>query len=225
MKTSKIIFISFFSMLGLFLMSLLIDIPQDPKLFGHEHALPSFSHLVIKGKPTVNVVLASQLAKNDSLSFYFTKDDCSSNGLYQTKGDTLLIDVENCDNLNHVILKCLKLPDITANNASLFLSGDTAMNIRDTVSIVGTSSFVGINNMCSDLKMNLSFNDKSILDCQSKNIATVNISLNSSNAFFYDLSIGNLTGVLSNGSILNVSSATHLNITSDNSSKFEAYPN
>lgn len=205
-------------------MSLMIDIPQDPKLFGHEHALPPFTHLVVKGKSTVNVVLASQLGKSDSLSFFFTKDDCLSKGLYQTKGDTLLIDVENCDNLNHVILKCLKLPVIEANNASLFLSGDTTVHIRDTVSIVGTSSYIGVNNMCSDLKMNLSLNDKSIIDCQSKNIATVNISLNSSNAFFYDLSICNLTGVLSNGSILNVSSATHLNVTSDKSSKFGAYP-
>lgn len=225
MKTSKIIFISFFSMLGLFLMSLMIDIPQDPKLFGHEHALPPFTHLVVKGKSTVNVVLASQLGKSDSLSFYFTKDDCLSKGLYQSKGDTLLIDVENCDNLNQVILKCLKLPVIKANNASLFLSGDTTVHIRDTVLIVGTSSYIEIMYLGSDLKMNALLNDKSTLNCYSKNIESVSISLNSSNAFFNNLSISSLTGVLVDDSHLDVSSATHLNITSDKSSKFGAYPN
>lgn len=225
MKTSRIIFISFFSILGLFLLSLMIEIPQETKFFAQSHALPHFSHLVVKGKPNVNIVLVNQSAKSDSLSFSFLKADDSSKGLYLIKGDTLFIDVDNCDDLNHVTLNCLRIPVIEANNARLFLSGDTTVHIRDTVSIVATSSFVSVNNMCSDLKMNLSLNEKSILDCQSKNIETVYISLNSSNAIFYNLSICKLTGVLANSSMLNVNSATHLNITSDKSSRFGAYPN
>jgi hypothetical protein len=203
----------------------MIDVSQKTKFYGHEQAVPPFKHLVVKGRIPVSIVLSGQKAKNDSLSFYFDKANYSSKGLYQTQGDTLLIDVENSSNLSFVALTCFKLPKIEAYNAAISLSGDTSMQMPDSISIVATSSRINIIDKLSFLKLNLLLNDCSRFDSNAKNIENLSISLNRSQCYFFNAVINQFKGTLTNYSHLNVVNAEKLEITADKSSKYYILPN
>jgi hypothetical protein len=127
MKTSKIIFISFFSILGLFLLSLIIQHkpPKDEnKNHYEEYTLTPFSHLVIMGNSSVT------LKQGDVTQVKF----CHSDGkfgdstligkydqTYSIKNDTLTI---ICPDANKVVVfsihaNALKYIDMQAGNLNI----------------------------------------------------------------------------------------------------------
>jgi len=95
MKTSKIIFITFFGVIGLFLLSLIIQ--TDPKNRGNRElqemkreafTLPSISHLIVH--EGCNVRLTSGQA--DSIKIGYHKDLVLDHPVFSVSGDTLIID-------------------------------------------------------------------------------------------------------------------------------------
>jgi hypothetical protein len=121
MKTSKIIFITFFGVIGLFLLSLLIQVPQEKrgmKIETETEALPKFSHLEI----TKGANLIVSYGSSDSIKLAHNKGVIVTKPVYWTKGDTLIVDpIPNQENF-FLELTCSGLKSFSLTRAIWILT-------------------------------------------------------------------------------------------------------
>ncbi len=136
MKTSKIIFISFFGVVGLFLLSLLIQV--DPKKFENENiqnetiSLPSFNHLIVEKE--YNLTLIQDLA--DSIKLTHEKGVVIAQPIYTMRGDTLIIKHERNEDYRFFEIHFKNLKSIKATNCHFELNRISAANLK----LEGTSA-------------------------------------------------------------------------------------
>lgn len=216
MKTSKIIFISFFGVIGLFLLSLLIQV--DPKKYENDHiknetlVLPAFNHLVVeKGS---NLTLIQDLA--DSIKLTYEKGVIISKPVYSMKGDTLVVSPVESKDYCFIELRFRNLKSIQATNCSLVLN-----------KILAESLFVEATNV------ELNFHDAVTLDslkiklltgsnfwCNSSTLKTVNLFADQSNADFSIDQIAELKAELRDSSELSTWKVLRSDVQTDETSRY-----
>ena len=135
MKISRIIFTSFFSLIGIFLLSLMIlgFIYKDEKRTRDNEKHNAINHLELKDFSHISTAPGCKLniysAEKPGLSYYADEDNPKP--VYEIKNDTLFIISTEASKHEAVKLNTRNLKTIEANNSTLYLSG---LNL-DTLSI------------------------------------------------------------------------------------------
>lgn len=219
MKTSKIIFISFFSIIGLFLLSLLIQ--TNPKNRGNKElremkkdsiALPPFSHLIINEGSTVR--LSSGIA--DSIKIGYKKDLQMVHPIYTSNGDTLTINSYPEDKGYYTELICKNLNSIILYHARL----DIDNFMGDSLKVEGISSAIDINNLATFQSLNIHLQAKSWLWCNFKSIEFIRLRLEGSHSELNIDRLHELKAELADSSELSISKALHSDVITDETSSF-----
>ncbi len=216
MKTSKIIFISFFGAIGLFLLSLLIQV--DPKKFENEKyqnetiALPSFNHLIVEKE--YNLTLVQGLA--DSIKLTYEKGVVIAKPIYTMRGDTLVISPEPNKDFWFYELSFKNLKSIKATSCKFELRKLSLQNLY----INGTGAEINFSDAVEldSLKMNLFFNSQ--FWTNSSKLKTVQLIADKSNADFSIDQIAELKAELRDSSELSTWKVLRSDVKSDETSRY-----
>jgi len=214
MKTSKIIFISFFGIIGLFLLSLLIQVPQEKrgmKIETETEALPKFSHLEItKG---ANIIVS--YGSSDSIKLAHNKGVIVTKPVYWTKGDTLIVDpIPNQENF-FLELTCSGLKSISLTESHMDIKQISLDNLR----IEGTKAEIGFYDVTID-SLSMSLSSESRFWCSNSKVKKVNLIADKSNADFSIDPIAELKAELHESSELSAGKVLQSNVTSDETSRY-----
>ena len=215
MKTSKIIFISFFGVVGLFLLSLLIQVPRQERGFQFEsetEALPQFSHLVVTKEANLQVSYGT----SDSIRLSHDKGAIITKPVYWTKGDTLIVDpIPNQENF-FLNLTCSGLKSITLTESRVELNQITLGNLQ----IEGKNAEINFsyNVSIDSLWLNLSLDSR--FWCNSSTLKIVNLIADKSNADFSIDKISELKAELRDSSELSTWKVLRSDVKSDETSRY-----
>jgi len=215
MKTSKIIFISFFGVIGLFLLSFLIQVPSEKRGLQFEsetEALPPFSHLVV----TKGAYLIVSYGSSDSIRLSHNKGTIVTKPVYWTKGDTLIVDpIPNQEHFS-LNLTCSGLKSITLAESRVELSQITLRNLQ----LEGKNAEINFSNdvIIDSLWLNLS--SGSNFWCNSSKLNTVNLQADKSNVDFSIDQITELKAELRDSSELSTWKVLRSDVLSDETSRY-----
>ncbi len=215
MKTSNTIFISFFGVIGLFLLSFLIQVPHDKRDMNFENvteALPQFSHLVV----TKGANLQVSYGTADSIRLSHDKGVIVTKPVYWTQGDTLIVDpVPNQENF-FLNLTCSGLKSITLAESRVELSQITlgSLQIECNNAEINFSYDVKIDSLWLKLSSDSRF------WCNSSTLKTVNLIADQSNADFSIDQIAELKAELRDSSELSTWKVLRSNVQTDESSRY-----
>ncbi|HNZ71730.1 MAG TPA: hypothetical protein PKJ43_03865 [Prolixibacteraceae bacterium] len=214
MKTSKIIFITFFGVIGLFLLSLLIQVPQEKrgmKIETETEALPKFSHLEI----TKGANLIVSYGSSDSIKLAHNKGVIVTKPVYWTKGDTLIVDpIPNQENF-FLELTCSGLKSISLTESHMDIKQISLDNLR----IEGTKAEIGFYDVTID-SLSMSLSSESRFWCSNSKVKKVNLIADKSNADFSIDPIAELKAELHESSELSAGKVLQSNVTSDETSRY-----
>lgn len=215
MKTSKIIFISFFGVLGLFLLSFLIQVPRDKRGFQFEsetEALPPFSHLVV----TKGANLQVSYGTSDSIKLSHNKGVIVTKPVYWTKGDTLIVDpIPNQENF-FLNLTCSGLKSITLAESRVELSQITLGNLQ----LEGKNAEINFSYNVTIDSLWLSLSSGSNFWCNSSKLNAVNLQADKSNVDFSIDQITELKAELRDSSELSTWKVLRSDVLSDETSRY-----
>jgi hypothetical protein len=216
MKTSKIIFISFFGVIGLFLLSLLIQIDPDKKrkdlIENEAFAIPPFNHLVVeKGS---NLTLIQDLA--DSIKLTYEKGIIISKPVYSMKGDTLVISPVASKDYCFIELRFRNLNSIQATNCSFVMNKISAESLLIEATSVQINFYDAV--ALDSLKIKLSTGSN--LWCYSSTLKTVNLIADKSNVDFSIDQLAELKAELLDSSELSTWKVLRSDIKTDESSRY-----
>jgi len=215
MKTSKIIFISFFGVIGLFLLSLLIQVPKgkhDVNFETETVALPQFSHLVVTKGANLQVTFGA----SDSIKLSHNKGIIITKPVYWTKGDTLIVDpIPNQENFFlELTCRTLKSISLTESRIDLRQIGLGNLQIEGTNAEISFNDNVIIDSLCLNLSSGSQF------WCNSSTLKTVNLIADKSNADFSIDQITELKAELRDSSELSTWKVLRSDIKTDESSRY-----
>jgi hypothetical protein len=214
MKTSKIIFITFFGVIGLFLLSLLIQVPQEKrgmKIETETEALPKFSHLEI----TKGANLIVSYGSSDSIKLAHNKGVIVTKPVYWTKGDTLIVDpIPNQENF-FLELTCSGLKSISLTESHMDIKQISLDNLR----IEGTKAEIGFYDVTID-SLSMSLSSESRFWCSNSKVKKVNLIADKSNADFSIDPIAELKAELHESSELSAGKVLRSNVKSDETSRY-----
>ncbi len=216
MKTSKIIFISFFSAVGLFLLSLLIQV--DPQKFENEKyqnetiALPSFNHLIVEKE--YNLTLVQGLA--DSIKLTYEKGVVIAKPIYTMRGDTLVISPEPNKDFCFYELSFKNLKSIKATSCKFELNRISAAKLR----LEGTSAEINFSDAVTldSIEMKLLAGANFWSNNSKVNVLTLNVS--KSRAEFNIDVIKELKAELLDSSELSTWKVLRSNVQTDETSRY-----
>jgi hypothetical protein len=215
MKTSKIIFISFFGIIGLFLLSLLIQVPEgkrDAKLESESKALPQFSHLVVSKGANLQVSYGA----SDSIRLSHDKGIIITQPVFWTKGDTLVVDpIPNQGNF-FLELTCSVLKSISLNESRVDLRQITLSNLQ----IEGTNAEINFSYNVTIDSMWMNLSSGSQFWCNSSKLKAVQLTANKSNADFSIDQIADLKADLRDSSELSTWKVLRSNVQTDETSRY-----
>ena len=215
MKTSKIIFISFFGVIGLFLLSFLIQVPRDKRGFQFEsetEALPPFSHLVV----TKGANLQVSYGTSDSIKLSHNKGVIVTKPVYWTKGDTLIVDpIPNQENF-FLNLTCSGLKSITLAESRVELNQITLGNLQ----IEGKNAEINFSYNVSIDSLWLNLSSDSRFWCNSSTLKIVNLIAEKSNVDFSIDQITELKAELRDSSELSTWKVLRSDVLSDETSRY-----
>lgn len=216
MKISNIIFISFFSVISLFMLSLTIQTrdTRDRVYSGLKHesyALPAFSHLIVK--EGCNVRLDNGPA--DSLQVDYLRGLKLEQPVYSVSGDTLIIEASpagqavftslSCSNLKSLRITCAELNASGLNCSRLKIDQLSSRITIDSSSSLDTLTLHSIDSHCrADLNR----------------MKSVQVSLKKSTAEFWGGTIEELSAEIRDTSSLNIIRVLLSNVRSDESSSY-----
>lgn len=217
MKTSRIIFISFFSVISLFLLSLTIQTKNLSenvyKELKHEsYALPAFSHLIIEEGCNVRV----NEGPADSLQVDYPRELKLEHPVYSASGDTLIIKATphgkafftslSCNNL-----KSLRITSAELNASKLKCSSLKIDELNSRIYIESSSSVdtLILHSVDSRYRGDL------------KRMKSVQILLEKSSAEFWGGTIEEMSAEIRDTSTLNISKVLLSNVKSDESSNYK----
>jgi hypothetical protein len=216
MRTSKKIFIVFFSLLGLFLLSLLIQIDpnkQEIKLEEKDITLPPFKHLVLLNSQDVEI----QKGYSNSAWGFVNVDTLDFLPKYELKNDTLVLNWSQSDNNQRKTITCTNLKTISVENSRIritnFMSDSLYLDAQK-----GIISFYASSNI-DYLQIELAQN--SYLSFEGTNVKTLEINLSQSDALFSLSQNDTLKATMQNQSNLNTfGKILQTEVDSDASSKY-----
>jgi hypothetical protein len=219
MKTSKIIFIVFFSVIGLLLLSLLIQ--NNPEKRGNKEfreihrevvALPTFSHLIVHDGCNVRIINGI----SDSLKIGYKKDLVLEHSIYTINGDTLIINQIPDNKGFYTDLTCTKLKSIQTTNSYIIIDQFSFAELN----IDGTNSTIDINNNVSILFATIHLTNGSRLWYNNSTLGKVNITLVRSSTEFNIDKITELKAELRDSSELTVGRVLHNDVKTDETSRY-----
>jgi hypothetical protein len=215
MKTSKIIFISFFGVIGLFLLSLLIQVPKgkhDVNFETETVALTQFSHVVVTKGANLQVTFGA----SDSIKLSHKKGIIITKPVYWTKGDTLIVDpIPNQENLFlELTCRTLKSISLTESRIDLRQIGLGNLKIEGTNAEISFYDNVVIDSLCLNLSSGSHF------WCNSSTLKTVNLIADKSNVDFSIDQIAELKAELRDSSELSTWKVLRSDIKTDESSRY-----
>ncbi|HBL74878.1 MAG: hypothetical protein A2W90_07105 [Bacteroidetes bacterium GWF2_42_66] len=216
MKISRIIFISFFSVFTLFMLSLTIQTEDRGKKMFDEMkqekiALPAFSHLVIKDRCNVQL----QYSPADTLKIGYFRGLILEKPIYTVVGDTLIIEPFPEQNGFYTNLSCSNLKSISIAHARLDISDYKCFKLK-------------IDEMASTIYMNSSSSlDTLIMHCidsnyriDTKGLKSVQVLLKKSRGEFYGGMIEEMKAELLDTSQLSTNKVLLTSIKADESSRY-----
>lgn len=216
MKTSNIILISLFSIIGLFLLSLTIQ--SDPRKIETERqsvSLPQCRHLVVNS----NCNLSLLVGLNDSLTWQYKKNTNPDPPSFSSKGDTLFLNWHVVKDAPIVVaIFCKVLESVTVNESTLYLTQLNATRFQ----INGSQCKVNLLDNISVDSISINLKNGSNLSSSNTTLKSANIKLESSEARFYNVPLNQLTANISQNSTLYAIQVMHANVTKDESSKYYA---
>jgi hypothetical protein len=219
MKTSKIIFITFFGIIGLFLLSLLIQ--TNPEKRGNKElremnreavSLPKFSHLIVHGDFPFTLLKGNA----DSIKFGYARDLQLIQPIYFLKGDTLIVDPIPNNKGYYIEVLCSRLKSITLEGARLDIQEINFSALR----IDGRKSEISLNNMVSIDSAIIQLRDSSRLWCNDSKIKLLQIIMQNSNAEFNIEVIEDMKAELRDSSELSVGKVLHSDVKTDETSRY-----
>lgn len=219
MKTSKIIFISFFGVVGLFLLSLLIQ--TDPEKRGNkelremkkeEVALPAISHLIVNEGCNVRITRGV----SDSLKIGYKKDLVLEHSIYTVVGDTLIINKFPNDKGFYTDILCSKLTAIQITNSYINID----QNNFPELNIEGANSTIDINNDVSIQLAIIHLRAGSKLWCNNSILEKIQLNLEKSSADFNIDDISEMKAELRDSSELTVQKVLHSDVKTDETSHY-----
>ncbi|MEL7588965.1 MAG: hypothetical protein AAGU19_19795 [Prolixibacteraceae bacterium] len=217
MKTSRIIFISFFSTVSISLLSLTIQTrnPSDDayRELNHEsYALPPFSHLVIKEGSNVRL----DEGPADSLQVDYPREQKLEHPVYSVKGDTLIIEAPPHGQSFFTNLSCSKLKSLRITRAELNVSGLNGSMLK--IDQVGSRIYIDSSSNLDTLTLN---SIDSHYRADLNRMKSVQVSLEKSTAEFWGGTIEEMNAEIRDTSSLSVNKVLLSNVRSDESSSYK----
>jgi len=213
MKTSKIIFITFFSILTLFLLSMMIQTNKNKTQFIHTTVtLPPFHHLVLNDVRNIDV----RQSITDSILVFHNSSTKAIMPDYGVKDDTLIVTWPHHQSEMYQAITCSKLRSITLKNSKLTLYG---LN-TDSLNILARSGDITMNQGGAVNYFSINLQSDSRLWCNLDQISWVKLDMSHSEARFRTDKIGHLQAEIRNSSEINVQKVLRTEVTSDESSRY-----
>lgn len=226
MKTSRIIFITFFSIIGLFLFSLMImgfmfknkeyNNFRPENLISESIPLEGFSHIV--SEPNCRIELKSGDA--NQLNYASLADKEIVKPIFNLKDDTLFITTTRTNMNNDVQITVQQIKTITGCNNNLTLRDFS----QDSIKVILNGTEISLQQNTSIGKLELSLKSQS--RCNGWNCQITNLNLTSDNSKF-EASIQNrLESVkvdIANHSEVRLPKSLNYNLNLDKTSKVKVY--
>jgi hypothetical protein len=219
MKTSKIIFITFFGIIGLFLLSLLIQ--TDPEKRGNKElremnreavSLPKFSHLIVQGDFPFTLLKGNA----DSIKFGYARDLQLIKPIYFMKGDTLIVDPIPNNKGYYIEVLCTQLKSITLEGARLDIQEINFSALK----IEGSKSEISLNNMVSIDSATIQLKEGSRLWCNDSQFKFLQLNIQNSNVEINVDFIEDMKAELRDSSELSAGKVLHSDVKTDETSRY-----
>jgi len=227
MKISRIIFTSFFSLIGIFLLSLMFlgFIYKDKKNFSQNGSkyktekieLEAFSHISAKSGCKLNIYSAEK----PSFSYHVEKEKENKKPVYEIKNDTLFI--ISTGTTKHGVLKLMthNLKTIKANKSKLYLASIKLDTL--SVSLVKTDLSFG-NDETSILYFNLQLKDQSDVKVWAFNGSEVKMDIENSHCYMkHNSHLKKISGKIGKNSKVTLPKTSHIDLDIDQSSSVKMY--
>jgi len=213
MKTSKIIFISFFGLLGLFLLSLLIQVPHDipAQTEVHETSLTGIRNVFISNRYGVRL----EQGDRDKVFFYYVEGQKPEVLPFRISNDTLIIDSLGQNQIGELFLNLSSFQKIDLANSEISLNNYK----KSFMTIDGIKSRVHFNE-CTIDSLYLHLKADSELWTDNQAFAFLSVILDRSRGEFYSDRIRELQAVLRDNAELSVYKVNKSQVDSDESSRF-----
>jgi hypothetical protein len=215
MKTSKIILIVFLGLVGLFLLSLLIQVnpkKQKPQFEKKAIDLPPFNHLVLRDSYNVKL----HQAETDSAWVLVKVDSLALLPEFVMKSDTLVLSWENNENNWNKTISCSNLKTISIENSKVDINNLPVDSLR--INAVKGKIYYKVSSNMSYLQMNLAQN--SSIKMNGQGVKTIEADVSRSKARIWLNLTDTLRASLRNQSELSAKQVLQTNVESDASSRY-----
>jgi len=215
MKTSTTILISFFSVIGIFLLSLTIQ--SEPRKIETERKSvpwPKYRHLVVNSN--CNLFLLEEV--KDSIRWVYKKNTNPAPPNFTSKGDTLFVNWQvKKDELFFIEIYSKELESVDLNESTLSLTQLNATRFQ----INGNQCEVNMLGPLSVDSISINLKGQSNLQCSNTIIKSANIKLENSEAWL-NMPLNELIANISQNSNLYAKQVLQANVKKDASSKYYA---
>jgi hypothetical protein len=213
MKTSKIILIGFFSLTGLFLLSLLIQVDKEQLNAQYEKAaiaLPPFRHLVL-----INSAYVDILQSDSDSALYLDTTTEAVMPVFELKGDTLELSWPNHDADWGRYIYSSNLKTVSVKNSYLRMRALAS----DSIWFFAEAGEIYIDSDNENEFIALEMNDKSFVRINSSLVKSVDAYFKNSSAELHIEQIEKLKAELQDSSTLSTWKVLHTDVTSDSTSR------
>ncbi|HKK81665.1 MAG TPA: hypothetical protein VJ909_05415 [Prolixibacteraceae bacterium] len=215
MKTSKIILIVFLSLVGFFLLSLLIQVDpkkQKPQLEKKAIDLPPFNHLVLRDSYNVKL----HQAKTNSAWSLVKVDSLALLPEFVMKSDTLVLSWENNENNRNKTISCSNLKTISVENSKVDINNLPADSLH--INAVKGKIYYNASSDMNYLQINLTQN--SFFRGKGQAVKTIKVDASQSKAEILINQTHTLKANLRNQSNLRTNQVLQTDVKADTSSRY-----
>jgi len=218
MKTSKLILITFFSIIGLFLLSLMIQKkPSNWQEMRNEERiqLPAINHLKLHNIHSVKLCMGD----SSRMNYWHLKTLQTNNSFFSVNSDTLVINrsPENIDE-NGLFVYLKNIKSVSVFNSDLSI-GKFKISDLKTDLVHGN---IYLQNIDSIQNLIIQLKEKSLFWCNPKIVNSIVMNLENSSANFNDAIIIDLNAELTDSSDFKVEKVLQSNVKTDETSNFHS---
>lgn len=214
MKTSKIILIGFFGLVGLLLLSMLFQIDKEHHCTQNERvsiALPPHRHLVL-----VNSAYLDVLQSGSDSAVFINSDTEAVMPVFELKGDTLELSWPNHDGNSGRFIYSSNLKTVSVKNSFLRMRALAG----DSIWFFAEAGEIYIDSDTENEFIALEMKDKSLVRINSSMVKSIDAFIKNSEADLRINHLGELNAMLQDSSSLSTWNVEHTNVTSDNTSRY-----
>ncbi|TAJ11682.1 hypothetical protein DMA11_15945 [Marinilabiliaceae bacterium JC017] len=224
MKISRIIFISYFSVIGLCLLSLMVMgfVYNDKEFFGERgeafetitEELEPFSHISVDD----DCIVAVQTGETNSLLYHYNKKD-KAQPVYEVRNDTLFVISTRNVLYGQVDLMVGKIKSISGRNCRISLYDIH----QDDLFLAGENARINLGHKVDFGSLNVLLKDSSELNYWHFNAKELRLNIQNNSRFrcHSDQKVELLEGKISNNSKATLPDAKRIQLDVDESSKVE----